>query len=223
MNKLFKDNILTVNVGVVGETDNYEVRMSFGGFLDMLNDEIKKNNDVFELKCIVRQLITGFNKNDVYIHCSCPDFKYRFQFWATRNQINSGQPQNDNGKWIRNPDDSLGSGCKHILLVLNNNSWLIKVASVINNYIKYAEKHMQKAFADIIYPQIYKKQYDGNVQTSIFDRDTLAGENDRDEIDVANQYGQKRTQFQKGNEQGIRFQSNNSNAEQTSMLDDEQQ
>ena len=36
MNKLFKDGILTVNVAVKGETDDYVVKMSFGGFLDLL-------------------------------------------------------------------------------------------------------------------------------------------------------------------------------------------
>ena len=34
MNKLFKDNILDVVVKVKGETDDYNVTMSFTGFLD---------------------------------------------------------------------------------------------------------------------------------------------------------------------------------------------
>jgi hypothetical protein len=38
MNKLFKDNILDVNVEVTGETDTYIVTMSFGGFLDLLHE-----------------------------------------------------------------------------------------------------------------------------------------------------------------------------------------
>ena len=33
-NKLFKENILTVNLEVEGETDTYLVTISFGGFLD---------------------------------------------------------------------------------------------------------------------------------------------------------------------------------------------
>ena len=39
-----------------------------------------------------------------------------------------------------NPNNELGAGCKHVLLVLGNTSWVIKVASVIMNYIKYIEK-----------------------------------------------------------------------------------
>ena len=38
MNKLFKDDILAVDVTVHGETDDYKVRMSFGGFLEILRD-----------------------------------------------------------------------------------------------------------------------------------------------------------------------------------------
>lgn len=33
-NQLFKDNIMTVNLEVDGETDTYLVTLSFGGFLD---------------------------------------------------------------------------------------------------------------------------------------------------------------------------------------------
>ena len=36
MNKLFKDNILDVNIQVYGETDNYKVTLSFGSILDEL-------------------------------------------------------------------------------------------------------------------------------------------------------------------------------------------
>ena len=344
MNKLFKDGILTVNVAVKGETDDYVVKMSFGGFLDLLRKEIK-NDEEIDLRAITRALINGFNKDDVYIHCSCPDFCldgstkikllngeivsvadmldkfnngeemwvyssdekgdfkpgkvsnvwisgyvnnlvkvtldndkeilttpnhrymlrdgsykeakdlcigqslmpnhkvknveyvvlendvpvydisvedynnfyvdagvmlhncYRFAYWATKNNINSGEPQNDNGKRIRNPDDRLGSGCKHILLVLSNNSWLIKVASVINNYIKYMKKYREKQYADIIYPAIYGKPYEEPVQTSMFDDDELAS--DEDTLDVSNEFGRTSTQFKKGNTQGLRFASKN--------------
>lgn len=216
MNKLFKDGILTVNVAVKGETDDYVVKMSFGGFLDLLRKEIRNDEEV-DLRAITRALINGFNKDDVYIHCSCPDFKYRFAYWATKNNINSGEPQNDNGKWIRNPDDRLGSGCKHILLVLSNNSWLIKVASVIKNYVKYMEKYYQKQYADIIYPAIYGKKYEEPVQTSMFDDDELMS--DEDTLDTSNEYGRTSTQFKKGNKQGLRFASKNNEIDGQQELD----
>lgn len=202
MNKLFKDDILTVNVSVKGETNDYIVKISFGGFLELLRNEIKITEN-FDLRAVTRALLNGFNKDDVYIHCSCPDWKYRFAYWATKNNINSGEPQNDNGQWIRNPDDRLGSGCKHVLLVLSNNSWLIKVASVIRNYVKYMEKHYEQQYADIIYPAIFGKAYEEPVQTGLFDDDDLVS--DEDTLDVANEIGRTSGQFKKGNQSGIQF------------------
>lgn len=200
MNKLFKDNILTVNISVNGETDDYTVRISFGGFLEILRDLTEDDVENLNLRNITRALITGFNRDDVYIFCSCPDYHYRFGYWATKNQITSGEPENRPSD-ITNPDDKLGSGCKHILLVLSNNNWLIKVASVINNYIRYMEKHYQNLYADIIFPAIFGRKYEEPTQMS-FD-DTLS--TDSDTLDKANKYGRERTQFKKGNEMGIRF------------------
>ena len=356
MNKLFKDNILSVDVRVKGETDNYLVKISFGGFLDFLNEEISRRNRSVDLGTITRALVRGFNQDNVYIHCTCPDFClhgstkialingecdyieslmnrvhagesiftysvdahgnfspsqirdiwvsgfskeftyveletgvgtlttpdhrymlsngdfvearflavgdtlmgvgkthvvknvapvcfekeepvydinvavnsdfmvesgailhncYRFAYWATRNKINSGEQQPSNGKWIRNPDDTLGSSCKHVLLVLSNNSWLIKVASVINNYIKYAQKNMKKAYADIIYPAIYKEKYEEPVQTSMFDSDEL--ETEKDVIDASNEAGRTSGQFRAGNE--YRFTPSGVNKDQMSIND----
>ena len=71
MNRLFKDNILDVSVSVHGETDDYVVKISFGGFLDNLHRELKKNNDILNLRVVSRALTSAFNSDNVYIHCSC--------------------------------------------------------------------------------------------------------------------------------------------------------
>lgn len=204
MNKLFKDDILTVNIPVHGETDDYVVRMTFGGFLAILRDQIGDKTTV-DFRDISRAAIIGFNKDDVFINCTCPDWQYRFAFHATRNQINSGTPETRPSD-ITNPDDTLGSACKHVLLVLNNTSWIIRVARVISNYIKYMEKHYQKLYAEVIYPAVFGKIYQDPVQLSIDDIDsdgTLA--TDAGTLDRANKYNQNRTRFQKGNTSGIRF------------------
>jgi hypothetical protein len=95
-----------------------------------------------------------------------------------------------------------------VLLVLNNTSWIIRVARVIINYIRYMQVHYEKLYADIIYPAIYGVEYTDPVQLSIDDMDnvdTLAGEEDTDTISSANVYNKERTKFQKGNDRGIRF------------------
>jgi hypothetical protein len=154
MNKLFKDNILDVNVEVNGETDNYIVTMSFGGFLDLLHEQLEKNNNILDLRTISRALVSAFNSDNVYIHCSCADWKYRMAYWATVTDINSGEPESRPSD-ITNPNNTKGPGCKHALLVLSNNTWLIKVSSVIHNYIEYMKKHYERLYADVIYPAIY--------------------------------------------------------------------
>lgn len=218
MNKLFKDNILTVDINVKGETGGYIVKMSFGGFLGLLRDQISKLGK-FDLKAVTRALINGFNKDDVYIHCNCPDNQYRFSYWQTRNKVTSGDPENRPAD-ITNPDDKLGSACKHILLVLSNTSWILKVASTIYNYVNYMEKHYQKLYADIIYPAIYGKKYEEPVQLDIFDDDNL--ETDSDTIDKSNQYAVDKNKFQKGNDQGIRFTPKVKNEDQVGLFDDEE-
>lgn len=196
MNQLFKDNILTINIPVVGETDNYTVTISFGGFLDVLRDYIEKHNNILDLRTIIQALVACFNSDDVFIHCSCPDWKFRMAYWATKNDINSGEPQPSNGKWIRNPEDKLGPGCKHVMLCLANTGWIIKLASVVNNYIKYMKQHYEKAYSTIIYPAIYGKEYEGDVQLDITGDELDTG---KETIDTANTEGGKSGQFKAGN------------------------
>lgn len=197
MNQLFKDGILTVAIEVKGETSNYLVKISFNGILDELHEEIERNNGLFELRNIIRALVIAFNKGDVYISCTCPDWVYRFGYWATKNQITSGDPENRPSDET-NPSDNLGSACKHVLLVLSNTSWIIKVASVIRNYVKYCEKHLQKAYANVIYPAVYGKPYEEPVQTSIFDTDEL--DTDENTIDSSNKQAIERGRFKAGND-----------------------
>lgn len=204
MNKLFKDNILDVIVKVKGETDNYDVKMSFTGFLDQIKKQLNDDQKI-DLRIIIRSLVSAFNSGDVYIHCSCPDFKFRFNYWVTVNGFNSGSPEHIPSD-ITNPNDSKGAGCKHILLLLANNTWVIKVASVICNYINYMEKHYSKLYADIIYPAIYGKDYEEPVQLDLDSDDDLT--TDKDTIDTSNKWARTKNQFKPNNDYGIRFTSN---------------
>lgn len=228
MNKLFKQDILTVNIQVNGETDDYVVKISFGGFLEILQDELKRNNDRLDLRTITRALLTGFNKGNVYINCNCPDFFYRFGYYATKNQFDNYALTGKKTKWkdknpgkinysgvsdpqlipsnITNPNDTLGSACKHVLLVLSNTNWMIKVASVINNYIRYMSTAAQyrKVYADVIYPAVYGKPYEEPVQLAFGDRNYAPSS--KKFLNKANTYQGRDTggKFTKGNEYEIK-------------------
>lgn len=207
MNKLFKENILDVNIPVQGETDKYTVKISFGGVLDQLHKQLK-TADELNLKIIIRALLSCFNDKDVRISCSCPDWYYRFSYVATLNNTNSGEPQTIPAP-ITNPNDDKGSGCKHTCLALSNTTWLIKLASTIYNYINYMKQYQQKLYADIIYPAIYDKEYEEPVQTDLFSSDEL--DDSSEVIDKSNEYAKNKGKFKQGNTQGVRFAADSSN------------
>lgn len=213
MNALFKDGILTVCLQVHGETNDYIVKIKFGGFLDEVRKLVKEEFDL-NIRNITRAIISCFNNEETYIHCSCPDFKYRFDYWATVNDFTSGPEQHSNGQWIRNPSDDLGSACKHVLLVLSNNRWIQTVARVIYNYIQYIKSHKERLYAEIIYPAVFRKKYSDAVQQDMFDDNTL----DKRDIRIANDERRTSTQFQKGNKQGVRFASDKMDRNQLTLF-----
>ena len=202
MNQLFKENIFSVGVPIRGETDDYIVTIAFGDFLGTLQEYIKNNNDKLDVKSIVRAIVECFNRDDVYIGCSCPDFRYRFNYFAQKNKFNALPPETRPSN-ITNPHDTLGSACKHVLCVLNNTKWILKVASVIYNYINYMKQFRQKQYADIIYPAIYGKPYKDDVQLDISDDNTLSTSSS--DIDTTNRFARNTGKFTKGNTQGVRF------------------
>lgn len=158
MNSIFKANILSFNIPVVGESDTYTVNVLFENLCDSINREISKNGGKLEFKVIYRAIIDAINKQDIFISCTCPDFKYRIRYWSTRENFNSGQPENRPTK-ITNPNDTAGDGCKHVLNVISNLDWAIRLSTSIYNYIKYMYLNQEKLFGDIIYPAITKEVY----------------------------------------------------------------
>lgn len=203
MNSFFKKDKLDVSILVHGETDNYLVRVSFSNVLDELYKQLNRGKDELTLRHVIRALVASFNRDDVYISCSCPDFYYRFSYQATENKYNSGEPQMIPAN-ITNPNDSLGSGCKHTLLVLANHSWIIKTASVIFNYINYMKSKMPKSYANIIYPAIYRKDYEDDYQVDMFSKDDELID-DEETISDINAYAKDKGKFKAGNKSGVRF------------------
>ena len=195
---------MTVNLDVVGETNEYVVTMSFGGALDEIHRELEKANNILSLKVVIRALLNAFNSDNVYIRCTCEDFKYRHAYFLSKDKVIAGELENRPSDKT-NPNNTLGRGCKHIMLVLSNTSWIIKLASVVYNYINYMEKHYSKLYADLIYPKIYQKLYDEPVQLDIdtIDKDEL--DSTTDTIDKSNVYARDKGKFKKGNNLGVRF------------------
>lgn len=214
MNKFFKTDILDLLIDVKGETNIYQVRISFVGVLIEIQNELQRRGlDKIDRKCILRALTKAFNSEDVYINCTCPDFRYRFKYWATKNNLLIGDPENRPSD-ITNPHNDKGPGCKHIILCLSDASWLIKIASVIYNYADYMEKHDERLFQRYIYPALYGKEYD-NRQLSIFDDEDETMASDEEDIRKANELAREKGRFKKGNEYRFRKQNQSDDSQMT--------
>ena len=194
MNNFFKKDELKVGINVHGETDDYVVTIRFNGVLKAIQDEIRRNNGRLEFKCILIALQRTFNTGDVFVSCTCKDWIYRQSYYSTKDGYNSGAPE-IRASNITNPNDSKGGGCKHVNLVIGNIDWVMKIASVINNYIHYMEEHYQRLYADVIFPKLYNKKYERDIQLSLFDdgKDNL--KDDSEEIKLSNRYGRDRGKF----------------------------
>lgn len=179
MDAFFKGDILDFGIKVHGETDNYLVKITFEGILSELRREVQGNDNKLEFKCVLRALLKVFNTGDVYVSCTCPDWTYRFKYWAQRNGYNSEVPdkwssvrplpRDQGGATGANDRDTKGSGCKHVNLAISNLDWMMKIASVINNYIKWCRTNMERNYADYIFPQVYGVPYNKAIQMSLFD------------------------------------------------------
>lgn len=199
MDDLFKRDELSVTIPVLGETSHYDVKIKFNGVIDEIayNLRLGKEEEV-NFRHVIQALTRVFNRADVYVSCTCDDWKYRMQYWSTQGDYNSGMPQNNPGMGIVNPHDSKGAGCKHVMLVLANVDWMMKVASVITNYINYCKEHMERNYADYIYPKLYGKKYEKPVQLDLFDNDDNLP-SDKETISQSNAAAREKGQFKPGN------------------------
>lgn len=199
MNKLFKQDILQVNIPVVGESDEYTVTIKLEGIVGELQKNIKNNNNRLEFRSVIQALTKIFNTSDVYVKCLCPDFKYRFAHWNIVKNVSVDDSSQDPGpgKGIANPNDDMGRGCKHILLVLANGDWMMKVASVINNYCHYLSEKKPKIFLKLVFPKLYGIPADEAVDNNIVaDEEDL--ESGKDLINIINDWAKNRGKFLKG-------------------------
>ena len=209
MDSFFKRDILTVGVPVEGETDVYVVTLEIKGVLAEIQKAVKVGDGKLEFKTVLSSLSKVLNTGDVAISCTCPDAIYRQAYWQTQRGYKAGYKEK-RASDITNPNDDLGAGCKHVILVLSNLSWMVKVASVINNYIKYSRDHLQKNYVEYIFPKVFGMKYDKAVQLQLFYQDEESGllPSDSATISKAIERGfvgkDNKGKFVKGNE--LRFQ-----------------
>lgn len=132
INDLLNDDILALRVPV----GDYTCIIAYKGVLDRLADVLKAQPAPnVTLQSVIRALTRSIDNTDILVDCSCPDFKYRFAYWASKYGYKYGPPETRPTK-ITNPDDKMGAMCKHLTSLLSNKTWLVRAASILNNYIK---------------------------------------------------------------------------------------
>lgn len=119
------------------------------------NITLDSNIPVYDIK--VKKWHNFLVNAGVILH-NCPDWKYRMAYWSSKGRYNSGHPQVVPAR-ITNPNDSQGAGCKHVMKVLADLDWALKLASCITNYVTYMEEHYPDKYFDIIFPALYGMEY----------------------------------------------------------------
>ena len=168
MNSIFKSDALSLEIPVEGETNTYTVTILFDGIWKDIQRELKKNDYKLEFKVIYKAIVRAIKNQSMFIGCTCKDYKFRFQYIATKERYNALQAQLVPATQT-NPNNDQGAGCKHILKVLDDLSWAMQLATALNNYILYMKKNKPKLFNDIMFRSIYGMPYRSAVEKGIIE------------------------------------------------------
>lgn len=127
---IFTTNSLRVTCRVGDYWDTVEME----NILYWIQVEAEKNpNHQINTKGITAAIMNSIDGMDIKVDCTCPDFKYRFAYMATKLGYKYGKPENREAK-ITNPND-YGSICKHLISMLSNKKWLQQVTSTVMDFI----------------------------------------------------------------------------------------
>ena len=168
MNSVFQSDALSLEIPVEGETNTYTVTILFDGICKDIQRELKKNDYNLEFKVIYKAIVRAIKNQNMFIGCTCKDYKFRFQYIATKERYNALQAQLVPATQT-NPNNDQGAGCKHILKVLDDLSWAMQLATALNNYILYMKKNKPKLFNDIMFRSIYGMPYRSAVEKGIIE------------------------------------------------------
>ena len=171
---LFSEDRFTWRTRVHGE-DNYIVTISFEGAFEYLKYNLssmrgKNRWKRITLNMVAEALSKSLDNEDLYVDCSCPDFKYRFAFWATQADCKYGLQQNTPPK-VRNVNNNKGYVCKHLLALLYGKRWVRSAAKAWLDYMR--------ANPDLTEYYIWNKQMESDYDEDDFDDDDL---DDNDDI-----------------------------------------
>lgn len=132
VNELFNTGELVIRVPV----GDYICTVAYDNiFKELWKVVTAQNIPQITLQSCIKALQRSIDNQDILVDCQCPDFKYRFSYWATKYGYKYGKPETRPAK-ITNPHDSIGAMCKHLTCLLANKRWLVKLAVSLNKVIQ---------------------------------------------------------------------------------------
>lgn len=138
--KLLQSDILVIKVPV----GDYICTVAYKGVLENLKSVLKRQpKPNVTLQSVIKAVTMSIDDTDLLVDCTCFDFKYRYAYWSSKYGYKYGEPETRPPK-ITNPDDNIGSMCKHLTALLSNKKWLVKIASTVNEYIKIYTDDVRK-------------------------------------------------------------------------------
>ena len=133
---------LFINTGTLTvpiRVGDYIVTVHISGILKIVQDEMDRTGkDLPDRQLVYNALRKAVDESNMYVNCTCPDFKYRYAYWATVGDYKYGTPETRPAK-VRNPDNN-GAACKHVTAALARPSQWLKyvsgwIATIIKQYI----------------------------------------------------------------------------------------
>lgn len=90
------------------EVGDYKVYVAFSNILLNLREIVKQDpKHMVKFDWVIRACNRAIDQSDVYVRCSCADFKYRFSFVSSKNKYIYGKKELRPAD-IRNPNDDKG-------------------------------------------------------------------------------------------------------------------
>lgn len=128
---------------VVLRVGDYVVSVDFDGPFEELKYLVKGMRGPNRIKRLTKTIVQealnrALDTEDIYVSCSCPDFKYRMRYYATQKGYLFGSPKETRRPQYTktNKDDNKGYVCKHILTALYGKRWVPYAANAWLEYMK---------------------------------------------------------------------------------------
>lgn len=122
-------------VVVTFDVGDYTDTIAFTNILLNLREIVKNDpRHIIKFDWVIKACQKALDQSDIYLHCTCADWKYRYAYVGTKNNYKYGKKELRPAD-IRNPRDDIGAFCKHLAAILSNKNWVNKVATRVTDWL----------------------------------------------------------------------------------------